>query len=159
MKTKTLNIPFMPIDSDDSRIMILRSPVVGERQRKQVHGASIVALFRANDGRYEILKSLWMQRSPKKKGKWIVQEYYLRHMIAETKRLQELQEGLELPPCLKDAPAPTLDAIIDQCRNMEITGGHAESFAIRRLADLVVELAKRVKEIDERPAPSRDWNP
>jgi len=49
------------------------------------------------------------------------------------------------PSALSHDPTAALDEIICKASTLEIQGGHSEGFAIRRLADLVAELATIVR--------------
>jgi hypothetical protein len=52
------------------------------------------------------------------------------------------------PSALSHDPTAALDDIIWKASTLEISGGHGETFAIRRLADLVAELATIVRKGD-----------
>ena len=50
------------------------------------------------------------------------------------------------PSTLSYDPAAALDEIARKAGTLKIEGGHSETFAIRRLADLVAELALIVRQ-------------
>ena len=61
--------------------------------------------------------------------------------IKDPKRKQKAQPGGSLEPV-----GSALDLITARAETLEVSGGHEESFAIRRLAQVVADLARVVKQ-------------
>ena len=64
-------------------------------------------------------------------------------LARETK--EKASTKADQPSALPYDPIAALDEIVRKASTLEIEGGHSETFAIRRLADLVAELATIVR--------------